>query len=513
MKQHEPLNRSGLSRRAFLQTSALAAVGFSSWNSLAQSLTATNDGATLTFPNQFKLLGKLQTRSALEIPASRFSIGFECLDRQMFDPEKVYPHLAKLGAKWARVQTGWARCEKEKGRYDFAWLDRIVDSLRAIGVQPWFNVGYGNRLYTPEAPHESAVGWTPIFSQEAREGWTRFAGALAEHYRDRVSRFEVWNEPDYAAFWTPGKPSGEQYAQLVAITSKAIRAKMPHATILGGAVAWTAKLNFLEACFAAGMGEHIDALTYHLYPPTPEPFYEKNLPALRAMLKRVAPRLEAWQGESGAPSVGQPGQALGKYEWNEQRQAKWAARRTLLDLAFDVPFIAYFQASDFMFYIVKNEIVNKRYYFGLVGGDHYQPKPAFYTYQTLCSLFAGKSSRASELEVQFPGALPGQGPEAVAPRGYAYHTERGPVFAYWQPHDMMQAFQPRTVTLELQTPKGQELKHPVLLDPITQKIYSTGPAESRPGGRCQLPAMPLTDWPLLVAEREVFPLSKDAAAS
>ena len=500
--------RTGITRRSFIHAAALASVGAGAWPAVAQSVATNAEATSVTFPTQFKLLGQLKTRSALDIPASKFSVGFECLDRQMFDPEKVYPHLAKLGAKWARVQTGWARCEKEKGKYDFGWLDRIVDSLRAIGVQPWFNVGYGNRLYTPDAPHETAVGWSPIFTAEAREGWTRFVGALAEHYRGRVTRFEVWNEPDYTAFWAPGKPSPKEYAQLVAITAKAVREKMPDAKILGGSVAWTAKLTFLEGCFAAGMGEHIDALTYHLYPPTPEPFYEKNLPALRAMLKRVAPKLEAWQGESGAPSVGVPGQALGKYEWNEHRQAKWAARRTLLDLAFDVPFISYFQASDFMFYIVKDQIVNKRYYFGLVGGDNYQPKKVYYTYQSLCTVFAGKSTRAKDLEVKFPGT---ETAADTPPRGYAYETERGPVFAYWQPHDIMQGFQPRTVTIQLPGREGEGLKEPVLLDLMTQKIYSVGKPESLPGGGCRLASLPLADWPFLIADREALLLNPGAS--
>jgi polysaccharide biosynthesis protein PslG len=493
-----------------MRGTALAVASLGSWPSLAGSFAGAEDVPSGSLPGQLKVLGRLMTRSALEIPSSRFSIGFECLDRGMFDPEKVYPHLAKLGVKWARVQTGWARCEKEKGRYDFAWLDRIVDSLRAIGVQPWFNVGYGNRLYTPAAPHETAIGWSPIFTAEARDGWARFVKVLAEHYRERVTRYEVWNEPDYAAFWTPGKPSPEQYVQLVAITAKAIRESIPNATILGGSVAWTAKLNFLEGCFAAGMAEHINALTYHLYPPTPEPFYEKNLPALRAMLKRVAPNLEAWQGESGAPSLGQPGQALGKYEWNEHRQAKWAARRTLLDLAFDVPFIAYFHASDFMFYIVKDQIVNKRYYFGLVGGDNYAPKPAFYAYQSLCTLFAGKVARAADCQPQFSGPVQTGAATPAPPRGYAFETERGRMFAYWQPHDLMQTFTPCATTLEMQGRNGLDLRNPVLLDPIAQKIYSVEKPESLPGGRCRFARLPLTDWPLIVADRGVLPVSEGA---
>ena len=54
----------------------------------------------------------------------------------MFDPEKAYDKVAAIGVKWVRIQSGWARTEKEKGVYDFRWLDSIVDNLLARGLKP-----------------------------------------------------------------------------------------------------------------------------------------------------------------------------------------------------------------------------------------------------------------------------------------------------------------------------------------------------------------------------------------
>lgn len=70
--------------------------------------------------------GRLRLRSSLEIAASRVSIGFECVERGVIKPEKCYDLLGASGVKHARCQTGWAVCEKEKGVYDFSWLDDIV---------------------------------------------------------------------------------------------------------------------------------------------------------------------------------------------------------------------------------------------------------------------------------------------------------------------------------------------------------------------------------------------------
>ena len=62
-------------------------------------------------------------------------LGFEKLDRDLFDPAKAYPFLAGTGVSWIRLQSGWQRTERAKGVYDFAWLDAIVDSLLDLGLR------------------------------------------------------------------------------------------------------------------------------------------------------------------------------------------------------------------------------------------------------------------------------------------------------------------------------------------------------------------------------------------
>jgi hypothetical protein len=58
-------------------------------------------------------LGKLKNRKSKDISSSRLGVGFECLDRNMWDTNQAWPVLDELGIKWARVQTGWAKTEKQ----------------------------------------------------------------------------------------------------------------------------------------------------------------------------------------------------------------------------------------------------------------------------------------------------------------------------------------------------------------------------------------------------------------
>ena len=160
-------------------------------------------------------IGKLSVIPSAGIDDSMLSIGFECLDRELFSPEKCYDLLGQSGVKWARVQTGWSRCEKIKGVIDFTWLDGIVDNLLMRGVKPWFNVGFGNPLYMDGVPeyNPTAVGCVPLyFGEECVEAWKRFVRELAEHFRGRVGFYEIWNESDITPFWVPETPDPAKLA-------------------------------------------------------------------------------------------------------------------------------------------------------------------------------------------------------------------------------------------------------------------------------------------------------------
>ena len=87
-------------------------------------------------------IGKVKTKKASEIKSSRIGIGFEKLDRDIFNPENAYDKLADIGVKWVRIQSGWARTEKEKGVYDFKWIDSVVDNLLDRGLIKWINLCY-----------------------------------------------------------------------------------------------------------------------------------------------------------------------------------------------------------------------------------------------------------------------------------------------------------------------------------------------------------------------------------
>ena len=95
-------------------------------------------------------ISKIAPKASKDIKKSIIGLGFEKLDRDVFDPEKSYDFVAKSGVKWARLQSGWQRTEKRKGVYDFKWLDDIVDSMlkkaeRLVGFGLLDSEGYFDR--------------------------------------------------------------------------------------------------------------------------------------------------------------------------------------------------------------------------------------------------------------------------------------------------------------------------------------------------------------------------------
>jgi polysaccharide biosynthesis protein PslG len=485
---------SNVSRRSFVRGSLAVAVGYP-WR---PGLGYASAG--------WEVIGKVRPRSASAIAASPLGVGFETLDRQMFDPERVYPHLGQLGAKWARMQTGWGRCEPVKGQYDFGWLDAAVDRLLGLGVQPWFNLGYGNQLYTPEAPDRFAVGWIPLGTEAAQQGWLFFVRALAEHFRDRVKHWEIWNEPNHRNFWKPNEASPAEYVRFVRMTAPVIRQAVPGAVILGPTVWGTA---YFKTCFDLGLGELVEKVSYHWYRPTPEDTYEASIAECRAVLARHNLKLPLWQGESGCPSKPGSTGAMGKYDWTEDLQARWVLRRTMCDLRMGIEMTSYFHSVDVLYPDRQDSDMVRlggMNYKGLLRGEDYTPKPSYYAYQCLCALFDAQSQRA---ELPFDViCLPAESPlDQAAPLKASFLRGGSPLHVYWLPLNPLKRLPRLTANLHIPAPSAAGIDSPVLVDPLDGKVYRPEHAERVRGGWA-VRAAPLADYPLIVTGGSVVDLAE-----
>ena len=446
-------------------------------------------------------IGSLLLRTSAEIPYSRVSVGYECLDRELFKPECCYELTGKSGVKLARVQTGWAKCEKEKGVYDFAWLDEIVDSLLAQHVQPWFCVCFGNPLYMPDALTPAAVGCVPLlYGEDVLNAWKAYVRAMAAHYKGRITHFEIWNEPNGRAFWYPGEPNGAEYASLVSLTGGIIREVIPEARI-GGVVAGYAVNEYLEDFCGAIPADDIDFFCYHAYTLKPEENYLDAVRNLRNCFERHGlGHVELWQGEAGCPSWFPPNHWLHpRFPGTERLQAVWILRRFVLDLAAGAAVSSYFIIADMMEkpYAKARDVLANPARHGLLNGLTYTPKKAYEIISRLATLLAGDCfplPRPSSV------SCPGAEEKNVS---FSFTVQGSPVWAYYLVTDVeVETPMREGCTVRLGAPG---LKSPVLIDPFTGDCFRPEEGDITRRQDCLiLRNMPIGEYPLFLCEEELY---------
>ena len=463
------------------------------------------------------LAGTLCRRSSLDIPESPMGVGFECLDRKLFLPEKCYDLMGESGVKHARCQTGWSRCETVKGSYDFAWLDAVVDNLLQRGIEPWFNLGFGNILYMSDVPHESAVGFVPTaFGPECVDAWCRYVSALARHFKTRVHHFEIWNEPDLELFWQPEKPSGKRYAEFIRLTAPRIRKEIPSAKIGGCSGGyWVDQqipgFRFLHDALREGMGNDIDFFAIHSYGKLPELGFRHTTDVLKEMFREYAPHVELWQGECGYPSTtyGHSDSCWGIVNATEDAQARFVCRRAVLDLSCGYVLSSYFHIADLMenSYRVSSGKPRKPVMLGLLHGKTYTPKAAYRAFCSMCAILDSRTKPRpltavphSPFDTLLSGALPSLGLEI-----HTFERNGYPVYSYYFAEDLERVFfGDKRFGLLTMHQTGKPISSPVLIDPLTGNVYRMESRMTNREGYLYFEHLPLTNYPLFLTDEQAF---------
>jgi hypothetical protein len=435
----------------------------------------------------YQLLGTVKPRHAREIAASNWSVGAETMDRDFTVYKYWREYLGPLGAKHARLQSGWAKTEKEKGKYDWAWMDEIIPDMVAQGVKPWMCLCYGN----PDVYEGAGKGWSVPTSPEALDAWERYVAAIVERYGQHIDEWEIWNEP--------ASPL-EEYAAFVIRTARVIRRVQPKAFII--AAAWRdvgVILNYLKEHDGLNL---VNQFTLHPYTANPDGAYTKatktwRVDDIRKQFAAMAPHITLRQGENGVPSQTGSGGALPEYGWTEPTQAKWLLRRLMGDLGYDLP-SSYFSICDMKY----PERIN---YKGLLSINEDRTinhvKPSYYAMQRVMAIFDNTVHRIPEFAGTVAGAAEGNGYTI-----YAYRTDsNAKIVTLWRstyrPGERPE-IEPLTVTLP-----GMQFKRPVCVDLLGGKVYAIGDVlRSETGGATIVRQVPGYDSVLLIAEQDAIPL-------
>lgn len=476
----------------------------------AQQIDTSPERVKTSFTTTLPRIGTVKPRSTAEIEASNWLIGCETLDRDFADYEQYKTYIAPLGIKRLRMQGGWAKTEKVKGVYDFAWLDRIIDDATGRGFQPWLQTSYGNKLY-PNGGGDNLGAGMPT-SKEALDAYCRWVTALVTRYKDKVFDWEVWNEPNFGdnAVNTP-----EMTAELNIRTAEIIKKIQPNARISGLALGHIG-LAFSEKFFAYLAEKkkfHLfDNMTYHDYYYNPDANYAR-VAQLRAALDKYAPTMKLRQGENGAPSAGGSGRgALWDYDWSELSQAKWDTRRMLGNLGHDIE-CSIFGLVEMAY---TSGPIHRLNYKGILKSDStkrvIRPKLAYYAIQHVTSIFDNSLERLRDLEDlhSLAAVKPGENrynkstDRSLAVYGYRHKTTGKRVYTLWM--DEAIPGESNAAKLLTLTFTNADFDAPVFVDVLTGGVYEIPASQwSKNGTVYTFKNIPVYDAPVLIADKSLIP--------
>lgn len=166
----------------------------------------------------------------------------------------------RVDASWYNTQAAGA------GSYNWAPLDTAVSSIQQAGLT-------ADLIIDQCPPWAAASGAQGPFAQPASPtAFGNFAAAVAQRYYGKGAKyFEIWNEPNNPAFWSPA-PNPAAYTADLQAAYTAIKAVTPSAVVLTGGLAPQADssnsydiVTFFQDMYADGAAGYFDGVGDHPY--------------------------------------------------------------------------------------------------------------------------------------------------------------------------------------------------------------------------------------------------------
>lgn len=120
------------------------------------------------------------------------------------------------GVKWIREDFEWGSLEPERGKFNWAFSDSVVQIAGKNGISVYAIVAYW-------------PSWSKAYTKAGIDEYVTFLKELVRHYKNVIHQWEIWNEPNIF-FWQGPQ---EMYAELLMKSYVAIKDIDPTAQVLG----------------------------------------------------------------------------------------------------------------------------------------------------------------------------------------------------------------------------------------------------------------------------------------
>jgi hypothetical protein len=187
-----------------------------------------------------------------------------------------YPRMQSGGVAKLRFLLSWREIQPAPGVFDWSKADEIVGGAADHGIEPVPFV-FGSPSWIGEEAR------APLGNAAERQAWRAFLTAAVERYGHGgtywagrpaarpIIDWQIWNEPSYPLYWKP-RPDARDYADLLALSARSVRAADGRARILLGGLAAVQNgplpWNFLRDLYRVqGIERHFDAVALHPFSP------------------------------------------------------------------------------------------------------------------------------------------------------------------------------------------------------------------------------------------------------
>jgi hypothetical protein len=194
--------------------------------------------------------------------------------QQGYDRDRALDHAVALGATRIRVNVLWERVRVSGGattaRYDFSAIDALQEAAAERGIDLQLTI-------TGPAPSWATRNHRVGNIAPDPKKYGAFVRTVVTHFKGRVDRYSIWNEPNWKSWLGPQKDAARLYRGLYGAGYRAVKSVDPHAKVLMGELAPTgggkaiAPLRFLRDMFRGARPMKADGFALHPYQLTSAP--------------------------------------------------------------------------------------------------------------------------------------------------------------------------------------------------------------------------------------------------
>ena len=161
-----------------------------------------------------------------------------------YDVDTAYRQLRALGATHLRMNILWWQAVPESQRfqtttpavinYDWSAWDAAIATAAAYGIKVQLDLAGDPPTYAcgSKLPPYACDGYKPDVALFAH-----FVGSAVAHFRGRVNRFSLWNEPNWYTWISPHKEAPLLYRELYQAGYAAAKAANPDVEVVIGELA------------------------------------------------------------------------------------------------------------------------------------------------------------------------------------------------------------------------------------------------------------------------------------